>query len=211
MPKPNELLQTYKARIEENGKGTSSLKQSIPNLNVIAGIGVVACLTLAGVFLVPALLPSAPPAEVNPLGIPRRVLFGFWQGNGSKAEYWIGRIGEVQGNTFTLRWKGAPQYNGRGMGQGIGTGQIAPDGTVKIDIEEELRTGTTPQLPLQGLLGSGTQSTKQILSLEGRFVSAPGGRSYFVGDYMQRGEQFYPFSTWTLGPNTPKGWVNPSH
>ena len=121
----------------------------------------------------------------------------------------------MEGGGFRIRWQGSPQPEGKGLGTGEGKVTIKPDNTVSIDIDEQVRTesgadaGPFSYLNNLGKTFTGGGQTTQLLHLEGVFVPQSKGRSYFKGTYMERGGNFYPFSSWVLSPDLPKGWQSP--
>lgn len=197
-----------------------SQKKSVIYAGVIGGgvllIGVI------GVWVGTALWnrPSDSNANVHGPGarlaveVPTVPLFGFWQ-KGKRLDWYLARIAKVEGGAFRIRWQGSPQTDGKGLGTGEGKVTIKPDNTVSIDIDEQVRTdsgadaGPFSYLNNLGKTFSGGGQTTQLLHLEGVFVLQSKGRSYFKGTYMERGGKFYPFSSWVLSPDLPKGWQSP--
>ncbi|WP_218080890.1 hypothetical protein [Anthocerotibacter panamensis] len=178
---------------------------------IIIGVAVL-LLLIAVVLLWPRLTTTTSPAVGLTADLPRRFLFGFHQDRGKVAEFWIARVTAVDGDRFMLTWSGDPERDGRGTGRGTGQGIIRSDGSVVIDIAEEIRPlpGQPAQSSVLAPLGLGSSPpTTQNLHLEGNFYRQ-GERSYLQGTDMQRGQQFFPFMTWVLSPTLPKGWRNPS-
>jgi hypothetical protein len=159
-------------------------------------------------------LPGNGPGARLAVEVPTVPLFGFWQ-KGKRLDWYLARIANVEGRTFRIRWQGNPQTDGKGLGTGEGKGTIKPDNTVSIDIDEQVRTesgadaGPFSYLNNLAKTFTGGGQTTQLLHLEGVFVPQSKGRSYFKGTYMERGGKFYPFSSWVLSPDLPKGWQSP--
>jgi hypothetical protein len=159
-------------------------------------------------------LPSNEPGARLAVEVPTVPLFGFWQ-KGKRLDWYLARIAKVEGGGFRIRWQGSPQLDGKGLGTGEGRVTIKPDNTVSLDIDEQVRTdsgadaGPFSYLNNLAKTFSGGGQTTQLLHLEGVFVLQSKGRSYFKGTYMERGGKFYPFSSWVLGPDLPKGWQSP--
>jgi hypothetical protein len=146
----------------------------------------------------------------NPLEVPTTRLFGFWEDSSHPGtDYWIARINQIEGNRFRIKWNGGGQRDGQGSGVAQGVGVIQANGTVRIELSEELKVNPGSQ-PLISLPGMSSGPKVQSLVLEGRYYQVQGGRSYFQGDYLERGMKFYPFTRWVLETDLPRGWKMPS-
>jgi hypothetical protein len=215
-----EVLESLEKKLKGQAKPSKpslQLKKPVVYAGIIGG-GVLLISILVGTALwnrpSVSTLPSNGPGARLAVEVPTVPLFGFWQ-KGKRLDWYLARIAKVEGGAFRIRWQGSPQTDGKGLGTGEGKVTIKPDNTVSIDIDEQVRTdsgadaGPFSYLNNLGKTFSGGGQTTQLLHLEGVFVPQSKGRSYFKGSYMERGGKFYPFSSWVLGPDLPKGWQSP--
>jgi hypothetical protein len=212
-----EVLESLEKKLKGQAKPSLQIKKPVVYAGIIGG-GVLLISVLVGTALwnrpSVSTLPSNGPGARLAVEVPTVPLFGFWQ-KGKRLDWYLARIAKVEGGAFRIRWQGSPQTDGKGLGTGEGKFTIKPDNTVSIDIDEQVRTdsgadaGPFSYLNNLGKTFSGGGQTTQLLHLEGVFVPQSKGRSYFKGSYMERGGKFYPFSSWVLGPDLPKGWQSP--
>jgi hypothetical protein len=132
---------------------------------------------------------------------PAGLLYGFEQDPGKPPKWWLIRIMQVEGSEATIVWNAPPDTSGKGLGKATGILKLGPNSTVTISLREQAASSG-----INLFMGS---APEQTLSIIGKF-SRRGNKSYFTGNFIQRGEKINTESTWLIDTKAPPGFRQPS-
>ena len=132
---------------------------------------------------------------------PAGLLYGFQQDSGQPPKWWLIRIMQVDGSEATVVWNAPPDTSGKGLGKATGVLKLGPNSTVTISLKEQaaskginLFLGSTPEQPL---------------SIIGK-LSHRGNKSFFTGNFIQRGDDINTETTWLIDTKAPPGFRQPT-
>jgi hypothetical protein len=132
---------------------------------------------------------------------PAGLLYGFQQDPGKLPKWWLIRIMQVEGSEATIVWNAPPDTSGKGLGKATGILKLGPNSTVTMSLKEQAASNG-----INLFMGS---APEQTLSIIGK-LSRRGNKSYFTGNFIQRGEKINTEATWLIDTKAPPGFKQPT-
>jgi hypothetical protein len=132
---------------------------------------------------------------------PAGLLYGFQQDPGKSPKWWLLRIMQVEGSEATVVLNTPPDSSGKGLGKATGFLKLGPNSTVTISLKEQAASNG-----INLFIGSAPEQTLTIIGK----LSRRGNKSYFTGNFIQRGEKINTETTWLIDTKAPPGFKQPT-